>query len=78
MITGDQALTACHVASEVHIITKPALILIQGKNSTDFQWVSPDETEITSYRQVFFRLFNRLMIFFHGLSKALNDLINTA
>ncbi|KAG6503109.1 hypothetical protein ZIOFF_035399 [Zingiber officinale] len=51
MITGDQALTACHVASQVHIITKPALILVRGNNSTDFQWVSPDETEITSYRQ---------------------------
>lgn len=78
MITGDQALTACHVASQVHIITKPALILVRGKNSTDFQWVSPDETEITSYRQVLFRLFNSLMIFFLGLRKAFDDLINTA
>ncbi|XP_042388358.1 probable manganese-transporting ATPase PDR2 [Zingiber officinale] len=51
MITGDQALTACHVASQVHIITKPALILVRGNNSTDFQWVSPDETEITSYSE---------------------------
>ena len=27
LFTGDQALTACHVASQVHFITKPALIL---------------------------------------------------
>jgi len=27
MITGDQALTACHVAAQVHIMERPALIL---------------------------------------------------
>lgn len=50
MITGDQALTACHVASEVHIVTKPALILGRAKSGEGYEWVSPDETEIVSYR----------------------------
>ncbi|WOL01814.1 putative manganese-transporting ATPase PDR2 [Canna indica] len=50
MITGDQALTACHVASQVHIISGPALILV-GKNGSSFEWVSPDETEIISYSE---------------------------
>jgi len=50
MITGDQALTACHVASQVHIISKPALILTPLKNGGGFEWVSPDETEKTSFR----------------------------
>ncbi|KAJ0981077.1 hypothetical protein J5N97_009332 [Dioscorea zingiberensis] len=49
MITGDQALTACHVATQVHIITKPALILVPVKTGKDFEWVSPDEKEKTSY-----------------------------
>ncbi|XP_072959274.1 probable manganese-transporting ATPase PDR2 [Typha angustifolia] len=48
MITGDQALTACHVASQVHIISKSALILVR-KTSEDFEWVSPDESETTAY-----------------------------
>lgn len=50
MITGDQALTACHVAQQVHIISKPALILGRTKNKQGYDWVSPDETEIVSYR----------------------------
>lgn len=50
MITGDQALTACHVAQQVHIISKPALILGRAKNKEVYAWVSPDETEIVSYR----------------------------
>lgn len=50
MITGDQALTACHVASQVHIISKPAMILGRAKNSEKYDWVSPDETDIVSYR----------------------------
>lgn len=48
MITGDQALTACHVASLVHIISKPALILVL--NGESFQWISPDETDTISFR----------------------------
>ncbi|KAL2557753.1 putative manganese-transporting ATPase PDR2 [Forsythia ovata] len=50
MITGDQALTACHVAGRVNIISKPALILSRGKNSEEYEWVSPDETDIVKYR----------------------------
>uniref|UniRef100_A0A2P2M6E0 Uncharacterized protein MANES_17G018800 n=1 Tax=Rhizophora mucronata TaxID=61149 RepID=A0A2P2M6E0_RHIMU len=49
MITGDQALTACHVASQVHIISKPALILVQARSSERFEWMSLDETEIIPY-----------------------------
>ncbi|KVH92695.1 Cation-transporting P-type ATPase, partial [Cynara cardunculus var. scolymus] len=45
MITGDQALTACHVARQVHIISKPSLILAPMKNKERYEWVSPDETE---------------------------------
>ncbi|KAG0458686.1 hypothetical protein HPP92_021814, partial [Vanilla planifolia] len=51
MITGDQALTACHVASQVHIISKPALILVPMKDSEGFQWVSPDENDKISYSE---------------------------
>lgn len=51
MITGDQALTACHVAQQVHIISKPALILGRAKNKEVYAWVSPDETEIVSYSE---------------------------
>ncbi|PKA61130.1 putative cation-transporting ATPase [Apostasia shenzhenica] len=50
MITGDQALTACHVASLVHIISKPALILAPLKDE-GFKWVSPDETDSTPYSE---------------------------
>ncbi|KAF5176630.1 Manganese-transporting atpase [Thalictrum thalictroides] len=50
MITGDQALTACHVASQVHIISKPTLILSPARNGVGFEWISPDETEFFSYR----------------------------
>ncbi|GFQ04580.1 probable manganese-transporting ATPase pdr2 [Phtheirospermum japonicum] len=53
MITGDQALTACHVASQVNIISKPALILVHAtKDQNDgYEWVSPDETNSISYRE---------------------------
>lgn len=50
MITGDQALTACHVASQVHIISKPTLILGPASNGQGYNWMSPDETEIIRYR----------------------------
>ncbi|KAI8618780.1 hypothetical protein BC830DRAFT_1208454 [Chytriomyces sp. MP71] len=43
MITGDNALTACHVAKEVGIVAKPVLIL-DLKNETDLSWQSVDET----------------------------------
>lgn len=49
MITGDQALTACHVASQVHIISKPTLILVRIEISQSFEWNSPDETEKIPY-----------------------------
>ncbi|XWS58942.1 hypothetical protein CRYUN_Cryun08bG0077600 [Craigia yunnanensis] len=51
MITGDQALTACHVAGQVHIVSKPALILGPLKNSEGYEWVSPDETERICYSE---------------------------
>lgn len=49
MITGDQALTACHVAGQVNIITKPPLILTPGKNGGTYDWVSPDEAQTIGY-----------------------------
>ncbi|KAL3655459.1 putative manganese-transporting ATPase pdr2 [Castilleja foliolosa] len=53
MITGDQALTACHVASQVNIISKPALILVHATkdNNDGYEWVSPDETNTIIYRK---------------------------
>ncbi|KAK8945412.1 putative cation-transporting ATPase [Platanthera guangdongensis] len=51
MITGDQALTACHVASQVHIISKPALILVPAVKDENFMWVSPDETDTVPYSE---------------------------
>ncbi|KAJ1386496.1 P-type ATPase [Sesbania bispinosa] len=51
MITGDQALTACHVASQVHIISKPTLILGPASNGEGYNWVSPDETENIRYSE---------------------------
>ncbi|CAH8303974.1 unnamed protein product [Eruca vesicaria subsp. sativa] len=49
MITGDQALTACHVASKVHIVSNPVLILGQSRPGAEYKWVSPDEKEIIPY-----------------------------
>ncbi|KAH7434487.1 hypothetical protein KP509_06G019400 [Ceratopteris richardii] len=49
MITGDQALTACHVASQVHIIQNEVLILT-SKESGVFQWLSPDEKECLAFK----------------------------
>ncbi|XP_044497206.1 probable manganese-transporting ATPase PDR2 [Mangifera indica] len=51
MITGDQALTACYVASQVHIVSKPPLILSPTKNGRGYEWVSPDETEMIQYSE---------------------------
>jgi cation-transporting ATPase 13A1 len=50
MITGDQALTACHVASQVNIISKPTLILGPARSGDGYEWISPDETETMQYR----------------------------
>ncbi|GMH17830.1 hypothetical protein Nepgr_019671 [Nepenthes gracilis] len=49
MITGDQSLTACHVASQVNIISKPALILSPARSGEGYEWISPDENEIIPY-----------------------------
>ncbi|XP_010521514.1 PREDICTED: probable manganese-transporting ATPase PDR2 [Tarenaya hassleriana] len=49
MITGDQALTACHVASQVHIVSKPILILSASRSGDGYKWMSPDEREIIPY-----------------------------
>lgn len=43
MITGDNPLTACHVAKELKFTTKTTLILIQSKDT--FMWQSIDEKE---------------------------------
>ncbi|XP_024522453.1 probable manganese-transporting ATPase PDR2 isoform X2 [Selaginella moellendorffii] len=50
MITGDQALTACHVAGQVHIVSQPVLILTPPSNGQDgFNWLSPDEETKIAY-----------------------------
>lgn len=52
MITGDQALTACHVAAQVHIVTRPVLILTQRSADSEgqFDWLSPDEKVKIPYK----------------------------
>jgi len=42
MITGDNALTACHVAKQVEIVKRPVLIL--DKHQDKLQWQNIDET----------------------------------
>ncbi|KAL7749695.1 putative cation-transporting ATPase 1 [Sorochytrium milnesiophthora] len=45
MITGDNALTACHVAKEVEIVTRPCLILDDREDRGGLSWLSVDETK---------------------------------
>ncbi|XP_022965544.1 probable manganese-transporting ATPase PDR2 [Cucurbita maxima] len=51
MITGDQALTACHVASQVHITSKQILILNSKKGTEEYEWLSPDELQTVPYSE---------------------------
>ncbi|KAF8022985.1 hypothetical protein BT93_F0484 [Corymbia citriodora subsp. variegata] len=51
MITGDQALTACHVAGQVHIVSKPVLILTPARSTVGYEWISPDEMETHRYSE---------------------------
>ncbi|KAJ3398723.1 hypothetical protein HDU80_008630 [Chytriomyces hyalinus] len=45
MITGDNALTACHVAKEVGIVSKPVLILdVKGESEVSWQTVDEETT----------------------------------
>ncbi|KAK3265484.1 hypothetical protein CYMTET_25834 [Cymbomonas tetramitiformis] len=51
-ITGDACLTACHVASQVHIVTREVLVLTptSGADGKDmWQWISPDEKVRVDY-----------------------------
>eukprot|EP00850_Spirogloea_muscicola_P015302 SM000116S24223 [mRNA] locus=s116:84782:93563:- [translate_table: standard] len=60
MITGDQALTACHVAAQVHVTYRVVLILTPSMSRTnkedslllptDFVWLSTDESISRQYR----------------------------
>ncbi|KAJ4834816.1 hypothetical protein Tsubulata_025713 [Turnera subulata] len=68
MITGDQALTACHVANQVHVISKPALILGPSRSGEGYEWISPDETEKFQYRKFLF--------LFYGLT--IGNIIHTS
>ncbi|XP_054157015.1 endoplasmic reticulum transmembrane helix translocase-like [Oppia nitens] len=45
MITGDAPLTACHVAKELHFVSKKkeTLILTPIDNQNDYQWISINE-----------------------------------
>jgi hypothetical protein len=51
MITGDQALTACHVARQVYILSNPVLIL-SPKHGGDFEWLSPDDRDRLPFKYV--------------------------
>jgi cation-transporting ATPase 13A1 len=44
MITGDSPLTACEVARELKMTTKPTLILQQDHKTGSMFWLSIDET----------------------------------
>ncbi|KAG4980648.1 hypothetical protein JHK85_034606 [Glycine max] len=76
MIIDDQALTAYHVASEVHIISKPTLILGLRRNGEGYNWVSLDETKNIHYRMVMWKpkLEDRISRNFHTkVSHGLSD-----
>lgn len=47
MITGDNALTACHVAKELNIVKKNPLILDSHEN--ELKWKSVDESIVINY-----------------------------
>ncbi|GKD49185.1 cytochrome P450, partial [Tanacetum coccineum] len=51
MISGDEALTTCHVARKVNMISQPTLILVPTVNKKQYVWVSPDEMEIVTYSE---------------------------
>lgn len=46
MVTGDNALTACEVSSQLEIVTKPTLILTKADG---LRWVSVDETVVKPF-----------------------------
>lgn len=75
MITGDQALTACHVAAQVHILSRPVLILTQrtGDSAGQFDWLSPDENIKMPYMYDTCRYFLFLMYLVEFVAK-LSDL----
>lgn len=73
MITGDNPLTACHVAKEVGIITKDVLILDKHGNSDKLEWRNVQETKIIPFdvSEMFDREFlklNDLCITGHALT----------
>lgn len=44
MITGDNSLTACHVAKELRFTQKKATLILQNYNENSWGWESIDET----------------------------------
>lgn len=60
MITGDGALTACHVASMLNFVDKEVLILTKSSSSGDelvksqeWNWVSTDQKTVISFEDTF-------------------------
>lgn len=52
MITGDGALTACHVASELNFVTQEVLILtkvIEEKSRSEWNWISTDQKTVLPF-----------------------------